>query len=345
MRFLTSGESHGKGLLSILEGLPAGLAVDEKKINSELRRRQLGIGRGPRMNMEKDSVQIISGVKKGLTLGSPIGIFINNKDASIDKLAAIFSPRPGHADLSGALKYGFKDIRNVLERASARETAARVAVGAICKIFLEVFHVGIESNTLDIGGKQDFEGMAHQVDAARNNNDTLGGIFEVTIDGLPAGLGSYVQWDRRLDGRLAQAIVSIPGIKSIEFGLGAAYAQYFGSEVHDAIFYKKGKGYYRKTNNAGGLEGGMTNGECVVLRACMKPIATLAQPLDSVNILNKRSAKASVQRADISAVEAAGVVAENMAAYILTDAFLEKFGQDSMAEIKANYLNYKKKIC
>jgi len=345
LRFLTAGESHGKGLLAILEGMPAGLAINQERVNLELCRRQLGIGRGPRMNIEKDKVQIISGVKKGLTLGSPIGILINNKDASIDKLAEIFSPRPGHADLSGALKYGFKDIRNVLERASARETAVRVAVGAVCKIFLEVFKVNIESNTVDIGGESSAEEMFRKVQEAQDNNDTLGGIFEVVIEGLPVGLGSYVHWDRRLDGRIAQAVISVPGVKSIEFGLGFGYARHFGSEVHDVILYKKGKGYFRKTNNAGGFEGGVTNGELVVLRACMKPISTLMQPLDSVNILSKKSSKATIQRADICAVEAAGVVAENMCAFIFCEAFLEKFGSDSMSEIKTNYLNYKKKMC
>ncbi|MCM8779670.1 MAG: chorismate synthase [Candidatus Omnitrophica bacterium] len=253
LRFLTAGESHGRGLLAILEGMPAGLAIDEERLNLELRRRQLGIGRGPRMHIEKDRVQIISGVKKGLSLGSPIGIMIDNRDSSIDKLAAIFSPRPGHADLAGALKYGFSDIRNVLERASARETAARVAIGALCRILLEEFHVNIESDTIEIGGESDISGMSAKVQEARDNNDTLGGIFEVVIEGLPVGLGSYVHWDRRLDGRLAQAVISVPGVKSIEFGLGFCYARHFGSEVHDEIFYKKGKGYFRKINNAGGL--------------------------------------------------------------------------------------------
>ncbi|MCM8770346.1 MAG: chorismate synthase [Candidatus Omnitrophica bacterium] len=344
LRFLTAGESHGQGLLAILEGLPAGLRVEEERINLELRRRQLGIGRGPRMNIEKDKVQIISGLKKGITLGSPIGILIQNRDARIDKLPGVFSPRPGHADLSGALKYGFSDIRNVLERASARETASRVAVGAICKIFLEVFGIAVSSNTINIGGKTVVEEMFNQVKLAQMKKDTLGGIFEVLIEGLPAGLGSYVHWDRRLDGRLAQAVISIPGIKAIEFGLGFGYAECFGSQVHDAIYYRKGKGYYRRTNNAGGLEGGVTNGEPILLRVCMKPIATLKQPLDSVNILSKKSGKASIQRADICAVEAAGVIAENMCAFVVADAFLEKFGADSISEIKANYLNYRKKI-
>lgn len=340
LRFLTAGESHGKALLAILEGLPAGLEVDEGIINGELRRRQLGIGRGPRMALEKDTAQIISGLKKNITLGSPIGILIANKDASIDKLPAVFSPRPGHADLSGAIKYGFLDMRNVLERASARETAARVAVGAICKTFLEAFKIIIYSNTVNIGGQTEVEEMFRQVEVAREKNDTLGGIFEVVIEGAPAGLGSYVHWDRRLDGRIAQAIMSIPGIKSVEFGLGSCLAGYFGSEAHDAIYYSKSKGYYRKTNNAGGVEGGVTNGSAIVLRACMKPISTLKAPLDSVDIRTKKPAKACVLRADICAVEAAGVIAENMCAFILSDAFLEKFGADSLSEIKANYKNF-----
>jgi chorismate synthase len=344
LRYLTAGESHGKGLVAILEGLPAGLKLEEAFINSELKRRQAGFGRGARMQIEKDSAKVISGIKAGVTLGSPVALSIANRDSSIEKLKKVVCARPGHADLSGLLKYGFSDIRSVLERASARSTAATVAVGSICKILLHEFRISVLSRVLSIGGEGTSAGMRSKVSEAFKNKDTVGGIFEVTAKGVPAGLGSYVHWDRRLDGRLAQALVSVPGIKSFEIGLGLGYAVSFGSEVHDAIYYNNKKGYFRKSNNAGGIEGGISNGEDIVMRACMKPICTLMEPLDSVNTANKKPAKAAVERSDICVVEAAGVVAESAVAFILADALLEKFGSDSLTDIKSSLQNYLKRI-
>ncbi|PIP20712.1 MAG: chorismate synthase [Candidatus Omnitrophica bacterium CG23_combo_of_CG06-09_8_20_14_all_40_11] len=352
LRYLTAGESHGKGLVAILEGMPAGLKLDLAKINQELKRRQAGLGRGKRMQIEKDKTQIISGLKKGITLGSPIAFLIENKDFSIERLPRVTCPRPGHADLAGLLKYGFADARNVLERASARETASRVGIGAICKIFLAEFRIRISSHVLSIGGESTRLAMIKKISEAKDNKDTVGGIFEVIVKGAPCGLGSYVQADRRLDGRIAQAVMSIPGVKGVEIGLGFGYADKFGSEVHDAIYYTKNKsltcsgrqGYFRKTNHAGGIEGGISNGEDIILRACMKPISTLTHPLDSVNIITKKPAKATVERSDICVVESAGVIAESVLAYVLADTFLEKFGSDCLSDIKDNYHNYLKKM-
>lgn len=344
LRYLTAGESHGKALVAILEGMPAGLKIDAARINSELKRRQQGIGRGSRMQIEEDKVKIISGLKKGLTLGSPIALCIENKDFSIEKLPKVICPRPGHADLAGLLKYGFTDARNVLERASARETAARVGIGAICKVFLEEFKIRISSIVLSIGGEPGIESMAEKINAAKENKDTVGGIFEVIAKGVPCGLGSYVHPDRRLDGRIAQGIMSIPGVKGVEVGLGFGYADKFGSQCHDAIYYARNKRYFHKTNNAGGIEGGISNGEEIILRACMKPISTLLEPLDSVNIITKKPSKASVQRSDICVVESAGVIAESALAYVLADAFLEKFGSDVLSDIKDSYRNYLKRV-
>ena len=344
LRFLTAGESHGKGMVAILEGFPAGLKVDAAAINKELKRRQFGFGRGKRMQIEDDRVEIISGLKNNFTLGSPITLLIKNKDASIEKLHKVIAARPGHADLAGLLKYGFTDIREVLERASARSTAATVALGALCKRFLGEFGIVINSNVLSVGGEFTKQGIVSKITEAIENKDTVGGIFEVVVRNVPVGLGSYVQADRRLDSRLAAGIISIPGIKSFEVGLGVGYAVSFGSEVHDAIYHSKSKGYFRLTNNAGGIEGGISNGQEIVLRGCMKPIATLMNPLDSVNINTKKSAKAAVERSDICVVEAAGVVAESVTAFVLADAFLEKFGSDSLSDIKNSYTNYKKRI-
>jgi len=344
LRYLTAGESHGKGLVTILEGMPAGLKVDAARINDELKRRQSGFGRGKRMQIEKDSVQIISGLKNNITLGSPIAMLIENRDSSIEKLKKIFCPRPGHADLAGLLKYGFSDAREVLERASARSTAAFVGIGAICKILLYEFKIRITSRVLSIGGEASSWGMREKITQAIAAKDTVGGIFEVKAQGVPVGLGSYVQPDRRLDSRLAGEMMSIPGIKAVEIGLGSGYAGVFGSEAHDAIYYKKGKGYFRKTNNAGGIEGGISNGEEIILRACMKPICTLMEPLASVNISTKKAARAGTERSDICVVQAAGVVAESASAYVLAGAFLEKFGADSLKDIKESYKNYLKRI-
>lgn len=344
LRYLTAGESHGKALVAILEGMPAGIKIDLGKINLELRRRQKGFGRGKRMQIEKDTAQIISGLKANVTLGSPITLVIRNRDYSIEKLHKVFCPRPGHADLAGFLKYGFTDIREVLERASARSTAAIVGVGAVCKIFLSEFKIEINSRVLSVGGAYDNPGMRQKIIEAINKKDTVGGIFEVTAEGVPVGLGSYVHSDRRLDGRLAQAIMSIPGIKGVEIGLGFGYAEKFGSQCHDAIYYQKGKGYLRRSNNAGGVEGGISNGQPIVLRACMKPISTLMDPLESVNILSKKSSQAAVERSDTSVVEAAGVVAESAVAYVLADAVLEKFGADNLTDIKNAFREYLKRI-
>ncbi|MGE5197423.1 MAG: chorismate synthase, partial [Deltaproteobacteria bacterium] len=254
------------------------------------------------------------------------------------------SPRPGHADLAGILKYGFNDARNVLERASARETAARVGCGAVCKMFLDEFKIKIFSRVISIGGESDYQSMREKVYEAMAKKDTIGGIFEVISKDVPVGLGSYVQADRRLDARIAQAIISIPGIKAVAFGLGFGYADILGSEAHDAIYYSRKKGYFRNTNNAGGIEGGISNGQDIVVRACMKPICTLLKPLDSVNISTKKRSSAAVERSDICVVEAAGVIAESGVACVLADAILDKFGSDSLGDIKLNYKNYLKRL-
>lgn len=344
LRYLTAGESHGKAIVAILEGMPAGLKLEPGQINNELKRRQQGFGRGRRMQIEKDTVQIVSGTKGLKTLGSPITLCVMNKDFSIDKLHKVLNARPGHADLAGFLKYGFSDIREVLERASARSTAATVAIGAVCKILLQEFSINITSKVLSIGGENSPKDMEQKIQEAINQKDTIGGVFEVTAKGAPVGLGSYAHPDRRLDGRLAQNIMAIPGIKAIEIGLGLGYAVSFGSEVHDAIYYSRNKGYFRKTNNAGGIEGGISNGQDIILRACMKPISTLMHPLDSVNVLSKKPAKAAVERSDTCVVEAAGVVAESVCAFVLADAFLEKFGADCLQDIKQAYKNYLRRI-
>jgi chorismate synthase len=344
LRYLTAGESHGRGLVAILEGLPAGIKIDERAINAELKRRQMGFGRGKRMQIENDKALIVSGLKGSKTLGSPLAILIENSDFSIEKLHKVLCPRPGHADLAGFLKYGFTDIRECLERASARSTAATVGVGAVCKLFLKEFKISVNSNVVSIGGAVSHEDRIKKIKQAMANKDTLGGDFEVIAKNVPVGLGSYVQPDRRLDSRLAAGVMGIPGIKGVEIGLGFGYADKLGSQVHDSIYYSDSKGYSRSTNNAGGIEGGISNGEDIVLCACMKPISTLMKPLDSVNVLTKRSSKAATERSDICAVESAGVVAESVVAYVLADVFLEKFGGDSLADIRAGYQHYLKRI-
>ncbi len=344
LRYLTAGESHGNALVAILEGMPAGLRVEVVRIDRELARRQAGFGRGKRMRIEKDRTQILSGLKRGVTLGSPLALLIKNMDSSIEKLPGVNSPRPGHADLAGVLKYGFSDARNVLERASARETASRVGIGAISKIFLSEFKISISSRVLLIGRECAPGAMRKKILEAKKQKDTVGGAFEVVANGVPCGLGSYVQPDRRLDARLAAGIISIPGIKAVGFGLGFGYAAKFGSLCHDAIYYAGTRGYFRKTNNAGGIEGGISNGEDIIIRACMKPISTLLSPLDSVNISTHKPAKAAVERSDICVVEAAGVVAESAVAFVLAQALLEKFGSDSLLDIKKAYFDYLKRI-
>lgn len=342
LRYLTAGESHGVSLIGILEGLPAGLKIDEKTINLELKRRQGGYGRGARMKIETDKVRILSGVRKGISIGSPIALLINNKDASIDNLSSFTNLRPGHADLPGCLKYGFSDARNVLERSSARETAMRVAIGAVCKIFLSEFRIKINSRVVMIGGEYSLSKMKAKIDVALAKRDSVGGIFEIKGENIPVGLGSYVHGDRRFDACLAGGIMSIPGIKDVEFGLGFGYAGQFGSEVHDIIAYSVKKGFFRLTNNAGGIEGGVSNGEDLVLRCVMKPVPTLGKPLKSVDLITKKILKASVQRADVCVVEAAGVVAEAVVAFEVSRAMLEKFGNDSLKEVKENLKNYLK---
>jgi chorismate synthase len=344
LRCLTAGESHGEGIVAILEGMPAGLKLDLEYINKQLQRRQKGFGRGKRMQIENDRAAIISGFKKNITLGSPITLLIKNKDVSIEKLHKVTNARPGHADLSGLLKYGFTDIREVLERASARSTVATVGLGAICRKLLAEFGITISSKVLSVAGETTVAGIKNAITQAIADKDTAGGVFEVVVKNAPVGLGSYVQADRRLDSRLAEAIISIPGVKSFEVGLGLGYAFCFGSQVHDAIYHNKQKGYYRQTNNAGGIEGGISNGEDIILRACMKPIATLMKPLDSVNIQTKKSAKAAQERSDTCVVQAAGVVAESACAFVLADLLLEKFGSDSLVDIKQAYQAYLRRI-
>lgn len=375
MRFLTAGESHGKVLTVILEGFPKGIKITESVINSELKKRMSGPGRGKRMQIEADKVEILSGLRNGISLGSPIAMLVKNKDAKInpqgkDKIEEKNVARPAHADLAGALKYKEKDINNILERASARETAARVCVGAVCKQFLSLFQAKVASYTKRIGSyesnsspkdinnilkkteksemkaidKKDEKEMIQRIEEAKKREDTLGGVIELWIGNVCPGLGSFMHFDRRLDAKLANYLMSIPAIKGVEIGAGFGYAAKRGSESHDAIYYSKSKGYYHKTNNSGGIEAGVSNGEPVVARIAMKPIATLKKPLDSVNLKNKRKAKAAVIRSDTSAVVACSVVAESMCAIALTEAFLDKFGSDSLAEIKNNYKNYIKTI-
>jgi len=344
LRYLTAGESHGKALIAILDGMPAGLRVNLDFINRELKRRQAGFGRGRRMLIENDQACIFSGFKSGVSLGSPIALVIQNKDASIDRLPDVFCPRPGHADLAGLLKYGLSDVREVLERASARSTVATVGIGALCKILLGEFGIKVSSRVLSVGGETDADMIKERILRAIQQKDTVGGVFEVYAKNVPVGLGSYAQPDRRLSGRLSKELMSIPGVKGVEIGLGFGYAKKSGSETHDAIYYNKAKGYFRKTNNSGGIEGGISNAEEIVLRACMKPISTLMDPLDSVHIKTKKPAKANTERSDTCVVEAAGVVAESACAFVLADAFLEKFGCDSLRDIKANYKNYLKRL-
>ena len=293
---------------------------------------------------EKDKAEIISGTVKSVTIGSPIGLCIRNKDFSIDRLAPLYYPRPGHGDLAGGIKYGFDNLRCVLERASARETAMRVAIGAICKMLLAKFKIKAISKILCIGCEFKESKIKKAINKAEKNKDTLGGIFEVVVKGVPIGLGSYVHYDRRLDARLAMALMSIPAIKAVEIGLGFGSAVQNGSEVHDAIHYSKSKGYYRPTNNAGGIEAGVSNGQDIVLRIGMKPISTLGNPLDSINIKTKKPHKAQVERYDTCAVYSASVVSESAVAFEIAKALLEKFGSDSLKEISRNFASYIKNI-
>ena len=395
LRYLSSGESHGKVVMAIMEGMPSGLAIGAGDIDSELARRQCGYGRGARMRIESDRVELLSGIRNGRTLGSPITLAVENldwenwkdvMDPGVLKRGAgdgvVTRPRPGHADLTGGLKYDQRDLRNILERSSARETAARVAVGAVAKSFLLDVGIDVYSWVVEIGGiKYSAPGgssarilfkkaegsevrcpdkgasgrMKRLIKKAKENGDSLGGAFSVVVRGVPPGLGSHVQWDRKLDGRLSMALMSVQAIKGVEVGIGFGAAGSPGSKVHDEIFYKASrrkagafwpqqKGFYRKTNNAGGIEGGMSNGEEITLRAVMKPIPTLYKPLRSVDIDSKRPFRASVERSDTCAVPAAAVVAEAAVAFEIAAAFLEKFGGDSMREVKRNYTGFLKQV-
>ncbi len=391
IRYLTAGESHGQGLVGILEGMPAGLEITEEDIAVDLKRRQMGHGRGGRMKIEQDKARIFSGVRFGKTIGSPIALILENKDwknwqtkmsvKDIDEsIKEVRVPRPGHADLPGAVKYGHRDIRNVLERASARETAMRVALGAIARKFLTQFSIKIVSHVLQIhSAKNSFtvaglgeqksdltfelsgisdladrssvrcldssieKEMIAKIDQAKKDKNTVGGIFEVACLNLPIGLGSHVHWDRKLDARISHAMMSIPAMKGVEIGLGFEAGTRFGSEVHDQIYYDRdSKKYFRSSNGAGGLEGGITNGMPLVVRVAMKPISTLMRPLDSVDMVTKEQTEAHVERSDVCAVPAASIIGEAILALVLTEAFLEKFGGDSIEEITRTYKAWEK---
>lgn len=346
-RFLTSGESHGKCLTGIIDGVPAGFEISSEKIDEDLKKRQGGYGRGDRMKIEADRVEIKSGVRFGKTTGAPICLEVQNKDfenwqkimgaeEEFTEEKAFTSPRPGHADFAGSVKYDLKDLRDVLERSSARKTAIDVAIGSVAKQILGAFDVIFESRVLSVGGETDEAKIKEKIDSTKEQGDTLGGKIEVCVKNLPIGLGSHVQWDRKLDGIIAQAVMSVPAIKSVEFGLGSDCADIFGSEVHDEIFIENGK-FIRKTNNAGGVEGGMTNGEDLVVKAVMKPIPTMRKPLSTVDLKDNSQTQAHFERSDVCAVWACAVVVEAMVACVLVDSFMDKFGKDNFREIKNNY--------
>jgi chorismate synthase len=371
LRFLTAGESHGKALTVIIEGMVAGLPLSEEDIAKDLQRRQGGYGRGGRMKIEQDHAEILSGVRHGLTIGSPIALLIANRDwqnwqqkmsvSPVENIEPVTKLRPGHADLAGVMKYGLNDVRPILERASARETAARVAAGAVSRRFLTEFGVAIHSHTIAIGGKQTKQSetidwnkveaspvhcadagaeraMMEAIDQAKESGDSLGGIFEVIATGVPIGLGSHVHWDRRLNGCIAQAMMSINAVKGVEIGDGFALAGVKGSQAHDLIEpAKSDQQFHRSTNRAGGIEGGMSNSQPIVVRAAVKPIPTLAKPLPSVDLRTGQETPAHIERSDICVVPAAGVIGEAMLALVLSQAFLEKFGGDNLEETHHNY--------
>jgi chorismate synthase len=380
--FITAGESHGKALVAIIEGIPAGLPVDPAFINRELWRRQQGYGRGGRMKIESDETEVISGVRHGKTLGTPVSLLIRNRDfenwqdvmsseprefADEKRARKLTRPRPGHTDLAGGLKYDTHDLRDILERASARETAARVAVGAFAKLLLKEMGIEVGSHTAMIGGvpdepikatweqitsipddsslrcsdKEAEQKMIALIDATKEAKDTLGGIFEVVAHNVVAGLGSHTQWNRKIDGRLAQAIMCIPAVKAVEIGAGVEVSRSTGSQVHDEIGYNEAeRRFTRPSNRAGGIEGGITNGEDIRLSGHLKPISTLRQPLASVDVVTKQDSAAAFERSDIVAVPAAGVIGEAMVAIVLADAAREKFGGDSLGEMKRNFEGY-----
>jgi len=381
LRFTTAGESHGPGLVAVVEGLPAGLELTPEDLDRDLARRQLGHGRGGRMKIESDRAEVTAGIRHGRTLGSPVAIRIVNRDYAnweermnpwpVDgDVDEVHLPRPGHADLAGVQKFGFTDVRDVLERASARETAARVACGALAKAFLRRFGVGVLSHVLSIGSVEaprrddlepaDFEhvdespvrcldadasdAMVAEIDSARKANESLGGIYEVRAFGVPPGLGSYSSWDTRLDGRLAQAVMSIQAMKGVGIGDGFDLAPLPGSRAHDEIFWSDDRGYHRETNRAGGLEGGMSTGDALVVRGAMKPLPTLTKPLRSVDIATKEPAQALRERTDSCTVPAAAVVAEAMVALVLGSACRDKFGGDHLDDALAAFRAYRERI-
>ncbi len=386
LRYETAGESHGECLVATLTGLPSGVPIDTKRINRELWRRQQGFGRGGRMKIETDQVHFVSGIRHSQTIGSPIALLLANKDwknwtdvlpvedyeGSEEKKKPLTRPRPGHADLAGAIKYNQPDARYVLERASARETTARVAVGAVCKEFLRNFGIQVLSHVVAVGHEklerqarwQELEALAQKdevllgcvdseteqrfkavVDKAFRTGDTVGGVFEVVANGLPVGLGSHIAWDTRLDGRLAQAIVSMQAVKGVEIGFAADGAASFGSKVQDTIGYdKEERTFTRGANRAGGLEGGMTNGQDLIVRGLLKPISTLRRPLESVDLPTRESASAAYERSDVCVVPAAGVIGEAMVSIVLAQAMLEKFGGDSLGETLRNFEGYQKQV-
>lgn len=371
LRYWTAGESHGPALVALVDGFPAGLAVDVAQIDAELVRRQGGYGRGGRQRIETDAVTFLSGLWRGVTLGSPLALHVVNKDAKLEKLDDVDRPRPGHADLPGAIKH-LGGVRAVLERASARETAARVAAGALARQLLAVFGIDVAGWVTELGDLRlgDRAGTLAElrtlrdtsavyslhperdpevtalIDRVGKEGDTLGGVVEVRVDGLPIGLGTHAQWDRKLDGRLAQAVMAVQAIKGVEIGLGFEAARRRGSQVHDAIHYAAGEretptlGFSRPTNNAGGLEAGMTNGQPLVIRAAMKPISTLRKPLESVNLRTKQQEDAAYERSDVCAVSAASVIVENVVAFEVATALVDKFGGDSVEEMQARYRLY-----
>ncbi len=386
LRFVTAGESHGQALVAWLSGLPAGLAVNFDFVNREMRRRQVGYGRGGRQKIEKDQVEALAGVRHGVTIGAPVALRIENRDwpnwekalpvedtaGAEDAQRPLTAPRPGHGDLAGALKLNLHDARYVLERASARETAARVAAGALAKLLLRAFGIEVLSHVAGVGHARLERGatwdeiaaacanldaplrcvdaaveerMKAEVDQALRAGDSVGGVFEVVARGAPPGLGSHAQWDEKLDGRLARAVMSIPAVKGVEIGAGVAAAGSYGSEVQDEIRYDAGRRRFtRPTNRAGGLEGGITNGEDVVVRGYLKPISTLRRPLETADLKTKAAVKAAYERSDVCVVPAAGVAGEAMVAFILAQAFLEKHGGDSMEETRRNFTAYQQQL-
>jgi chorismate synthase len=386
LRFETAGESHGECLVATLTGLPAGIPIDIEYLNKQLWRRQQGYGRGGRMKIETDRVHIVSGIRHSVTVGSPIAVLLENKDwknwsdilaveakdADPEKQKPVQRPRPGHADLAGAIKYSFPEARHILERASARETTARVALGAFAKTFLKQFEIEVLSHVVAVGpvrlervatwdeivtnskkeevllGCVDVEAeakMKEAVDHAYRTGDTIGGIFEVVAHGLPIGLGSHIAWDTRLDGRLAQAIVSIQAVKGVEIGYAEEGAMSYGSTVQDTIHYdKEEQAFHRGSNRAGGVEGGITNGQDLIVRGFLKPISTLRRPLESVDLPTREAALAAYERSDVAVVPAAGVIGEAMVALVLASAFLEKFGGDSLGETRRNYEGYMEQV-